>query len=247
MRDLHCHTNYCDGANTPREMAEAALKLGLDTLGFSGHSYTEFDTSWCMSIEGTQAYKKEIRSLADEYRGRLEILCGVEQDFYASFPPDGYDYVIGSVHYLRFGEDYVPVDENPAILAAAADRYCGGDIYALTEKYFETVSDVVGKTHADIIGHFDLICKFNEQHPLFDERHPRYVSAWKKAADELLLTGKPFEINTGAISRGYKTVPYPSPGIMEYLKTNGARFILTSDSHRTDTLCFGFSEWSPER
>ena len=37
-QDLHTHTTYCDGKNTPREMIEAAMAKGLLRIGFSGHS-----------------------------------------------------------------------------------------------------------------------------------------------------------------------------------------------------------------
>ena len=38
----HNHTTWCDGKNTPEEMAEAAWKLGFTDLGFSGHTYVDF-------------------------------------------------------------------------------------------------------------------------------------------------------------------------------------------------------------
>ena len=79
--------------------------------------------------------------------------------------------------------------------------------------------------------------------PLFDEEHPRYVRAWQAAAEKLLASGLPFEINTGAISRGYRSVPYPAPPILRYLGQRGARFLLSSDSHAPGTLCFGFESW----
>ena len=78
---------------------------------------------------------------------------------------------------------------------------------------------------------------------LFDESHPRYVAAWQKAADALLKTGKSFEINTGAISRGYRVTPYPSPDILAYLKARGAKLFLSSDSHAANTLCYQFDKW----
>ncbi|MBQ0005173.1 MAG: hypothetical protein KBS68_04840, partial [Clostridiales bacterium] len=92
-------------------------------------------------------------------------------------------------------------------------------------------------------GHFDLISKVNEKDHLFDEHHPRYVAAWQKAADKLLESGRPFEINTGAISRGYRTQPYPSLEMIEYLKERGASFVLASDSHNTETLCYDFDKY----
>ena len=67
-----------------------------------------------------------------------------------------------------------------------------------------------------------------------------------QAADALLTTGKPFEINTGAISRGYRTDAYPSREIRTYLKERGARFILSSDAHRKEHICFGFDRFRDE-
>lgn len=243
LRDLHIHTLYSDGKNTPEEVVLAAIEKGMTTVGFSDHSYTAFDESYCIKKENTDKYIREINALKEKYKGKIEILLGIEQDFYSSEPTNRFDYIIGSVHYLKIGDDYIPVDETGDILSAAAEKYFGGDIYALIEEYYRTVSRVAEKTGADIIGHFDLITKFNEDGALFDESHPRYVAAYRAAADRLIKSGKPFEINTGAVSRGYRTAPYPSAEITEYLKSRGARFILSSDSHSKDILCFGFDRY----
>jgi len=224
-------------------MAEAAAAAGLDHLGFSGHSHTAFDESWCMSLSGTEAYISEVRALREEYSGRLSIFCGVEQDLCSGASTSDYDYVIGSVHYLEAGGEYLPVDESVPHLRAAADRHFGGDIYALAEAYYDAVSRVPCIPGCSVIGHFDLITKFNEKEPLFDSSHPRYTSAWQGAAEKLLLSGLPFELNTGAISRGWRTEPYPSPEILRWLAGRGARFLLSSDSHAPDTLCYGFTDW----
>ena len=108
----------------------------------------------------------------ERYGDKIKILCGIEQDFYSEEPTEGYDYVIGSVHYLRAGEAYIPVDESPELLRAAAEKHFRGDLYALIEEYYRTLARVVEKTGADIIGHFDLIAKFNEGGALFDEAAP---------------------------------------------------------------------------
>ena len=239
--DLHVHTTFCDGANTPREMVEAALRKGLKRIGFSGHSHTAIDESYCMAF-GAEEYRREIARLKEEYRGKIDVLCGVEQDYYSDDTTDGYDFVIGSVHYIKAGETYIPVDDTAEKLSEGAELF-NGDVYALVEAYYATVADVVNKTNCDIIGHFDLITKFSERTPLFNTSHPRYVAAWQSAADALLRTGKVFEINTGAISRGYRTSPYPSAEICRYLASRGAVFRLSGDSHRADTLCFDFDQW----
>ena len=68
------------------------------------------------------------------------------------------------------------------------------------------------------------------------------LKAWQKAMDKLLPYNRPFEINTGAISRGYRTTPYPSKAQLEYIYKNGGKIILCSDAHNTDSLCCGYKE-----
>lgn len=240
MTDLHVHTTYSDGRSTPEEVVQAAIAKGMTTLGFSDHSYTHFDTAYCIPEEKIPAYRAEIEALKALYAGQIEILCGIEQDFYSEESTEGYDYVIGSVHYVKAGEKYLPVDESRQALLRAVREAFSGDFYALAEAYYQTVALVAEKLQPTIIGHFDLISKFNEDGKLFDETHPRYVAAWQAAADRLLKAEIPFEINTGAVSRGYRTAPYPAAPIREYLANRGARFLWSSDSHRADTLCFGF-------
>lgn len=244
--DFHLHTRYCDGIATPAAMAVAAVAGGLTALGFSGHSYTFFDESWCMSLSGTAEYRRAVAEVKETYASQLDILCGVEQDYYSAEPTAGYDYVIGSVHYLLRDGEYLPVDESPGHLRRAAEKHYGGDMLALAEDYFRTVAQVPEIPGCTVIGHFDLIAKFNEREPLFDEEDPRYAAAWQTSADRLLSSGLPFEINTGAIARGYRSVPYPAPNMLRYLGERGARFLLSSDSHRPDTLCYGFDDWRRE-
>ena len=241
--DLHTHTTYCDGGNTPEEMVRAALAAGLDTLGFSGHGYAPYDTDCCMSVEGAAAYRAEIAALRKKYAGQIRILCGVEQDYWSDESTAPYEYVIGSVHYVNRDNAMLCVDNTPEITQRAVKEHFGGDWYALAEAYFATVADVVEKTHCDIIGHFDLISKFNEKEHFFDERNPRYVAAWQAALERLLPYGVPFEINTGAISRGWRTQAYPTREMISYICDHGGRLLLSSDSHSDRTLCLGFEAY----
>ena len=53
----------------------------------------------------------------------------------------------------------------------------------------------------------------------------------------------PFELNTGAISRGYRTSPYPADDISEYIKNGGGRLVLSSDAHRAEDIAFAFERY----
>ena len=85
-----------------------------------------------------------------------------------------------------------------------------------------------------------MITKFNDDGDLFDINHPRYIAAWQKAANALINTPAVFEVNTGAIARGYKKEPYPEKSIIEYLKKNNVKLIFSSDCHNKDYLLCGY-------
>ena len=242
LSDFHSHTKYCDGKNTPGEMIGAAISRGMTAFGLSGHSYAPYDTDCCMTPEGTLQFRAEVERYKELCDGIIKIYCGIEQDIYAPAPELPFDYVIGSVHYVGDLEDPLPVDYKAELLKKQADERFGSDIYALCEAYFEAVSETVERTGCDIIGHFDLISKFNEGDPLFDSNNERYVNAWKRAADKLLKTGALFEINTGAMSRGYRTSPYPSEDMILYIAQKGGRFVLSSDAHSAEGIMYAFPE-----
>ena len=73
--NFHTHTTYCDGKESAESMIQAALQKGFTRLGFSGHCFNTFRPEdvkvWCMSPEGTEAYKQEIRALAKKYEGEV--------------------------------------------------------------------------------------------------------------------------------------------------------------------------------
>jgi len=267
--DLHMHTIYCDGKDTPEAMVQAAIAKGFSCIGFSGHSYVAFDPAAGMDPESLQAYVKEIRRLKEAYAGKIRIFCGIELDYHTLPEPeteddgtaiqkykDCFDYIIGSVHYIPLtsganaAEDpgkteaagFAAIDDTPQILMDAVRDHYHGDYYSAAEAYYQLEADVVNRTGCDIIGHFDLFSKFNQTYQLFDEHHPRYVKAWKQAADRLLLSGSVFEINTGGMSREWRNIPYPAPEMQAYIRRKGGRFILSSDSHCKETIGYHFHQ-----
>ena len=136
MFDLHMHTTWSDGKNTAEEMVQEAIRRGLETVGISDHSSGD---PCGMTLEGSVDYKAEIARLKEKYAGQIRVLCGLERDF-ISDDFGAYDYVIGSVHCLCAHGAYLPVDESAEDLKRAADRHCGGDLYALIEAYYASVA-----------------------------------------------------------------------------------------------------------
>ena len=242
VEDLHTHTTYCDGNDTPEDMVKEAIKKGLLTIGFSGHVYLRHGEDYCMSRENTKKYFEEIHSLKEKYKDQITILCGIEDDLYSVEDTSMFDYVIGSVHDIRVNGGYVTIDNTPEIFEQGVKKHFDGDFYTACEKYFESLPECMRQKKPDIIGHFDLVSKFNEKCNFFDENHPRYIKAWQKALDELLTFGIPFEINTGAMSRQWRTGPYPAKPMLEYIAKHGGKIIFNGDTHAKENLCYKHEE-----
>ena len=244
--NLHTHTTYCDGKESVESMIQAAIAKDFVRLGFSGHVFNDFRPEdqdiWCMSPERTQKYIEEVRMMAEKYKDKIDILCGIEQDFCSNVSTEGFDYVIGSVHYTEKDGKYYCVDESPEVLEKAIREGFSGDVYALTKRFFEMEAEVVKKTNATFIGHFDLVTKFNEGNRFFDPMDKRYRHAALEAMDALIETGRPFEINTGGMYRGFRTEAYPSIQLLKDLKERGGSILLSSDSHDGNSIGFQFAE-----
>lgn len=239
--DFHVHTTFCDGKNTPEEMVKAAIACGMTSLGFSVHSFTAFDQSYCIKYERMAEYIEEINRLKEAYRGSIRILCGIERDLYADEPTGRFDYTIGSLHYVKKNGVYYTVDESAETLKKAIRDGWQGSAVDFAKDYYAEISRV-GEVSPDIIGHLDLITKFDEIEPIFDVNDPAYIEAAKNAVDALLPLGVPFEINTGAISRGYRKTPYPAPFLLAYIIEKGGKVILSGDVHAASGLLCAFEE-----
>ena len=242
--DLHVHTEFCDGQATAEEMVRAAIDLGCPKIGFSTHAPLAYP-DYAMLPEREDEYRETVFALCDKYKDKIRVLCGLEVDLYSLPVTKPYDYIIGSCHSLSpVGADgrRFDVDGPYERLIGAIDTYFGGDAYAAAEDYFASVARL-GTLKPDIIGHFDLIRKFNKGGALFDETSPRYLAAARRAVDALLPLGVPFEVNTGAVARGYRETPYPAAPILAYILRNGGKVILTGDAHRPENLCYEFEKW----
>lgn len=244
--DYHVHSVYSDGKDDIESIILCAIEKGLREIGISDHSYTFFDESYCIKKEKTKDYVAEISALKKKYADRIKVLCGIELDVFSDIDVEDYDYVIGSAHYFKKGNEFYPIDESrEKFVKTVEDLFCG-DYCAACEEYFSMVEKFSQKEKVGIIGHFDLITKFNGDGALFGEENKKYVKAYTSAAKTLVGKGKIFEINTAAFRKGLRDDAYPAKKIRELIKSLGGKFVLSSDSHKKEDLTFGFSLYERE-
>lgn len=242
LQNLHTHTTYCDGIDTPEEMIQYAIDKGFDSLGFSGHSYMAYSSYSSITLENTENYKQEVRSLQEKYRNALEIFLGLEVDMYSDVDLIGYDYLIGSLHYLKMGDEYLGFDRSAKDVKQLIDARFDGDGMRFAKAYYEQVAKLPQYGNFDIIGHFDIITKNLDTIAFFDEYSRQYLGYAFDAMQELKGKIPFFEVNTGAIARGYRSVPYPSVAIAKEFKRLGFGAIISSDCHDGRMLDCGYHE-----
>lgn len=239
--DFHTHTHFSDGRGSIREMTEAALAKGMYAIGFSDHAPMPHEPKYPDRQSWIDDVADNVTLLKKEYEGRIEILAGIELDVNTDLDLSRLDYIIEGNHFIKAGDEFCPTDWSADHIRQAADKHFGGDIFGFFRKYYEEMC-TAGDRGPAIIGHFDVVAKFNEGECMFSESDPRYLDAALSCVEVLAKKDVIFEVNTGAIFRGYRTNPYPAIPILRRMRELGCPVILGGDCHRTDALCHNFDE-----
>ena len=242
-QNLHTHSTYCDGIDTLEDIVKEGILEDFDSIGFSSHAYTgfAFDDCGIESEEKVSEYIKEIADLKKKYQDRIKIYTGLElESKNDNIAVDKrLDYSIGSVHCFWFKDKVFSVDYTPEMFEEARD-YIGG-IRELIENYYNEIIRFASISNYDITGHIDLVTKFNEIKGWDFEKESWYRDIAIAALDCAIDNDKLIEVNTGAISRGYRTTPYPAPFLLERAKERNAHMILSSDCHNKKWLSYEFN------
>lgn len=242
-QNLHTHTVYCDGRDTPEELVKEALCLGFDSIGFSGHSYMSWNPDKSLTPEREALYKKDVLALKEKYKGIIDIYLGIEVEMYSlPLSLDEYDYTIGTVHYIKKDGALLPAFRSADVICSFINDYFGGDGMAYVGAFYETAAALGECGPFDIVGHFDLVTKHAERVTLFDTESKKYQNYALEALHAVAKTHKIFELNTGAIGRGYRTTPYLAPFLMRELRALGCGLVISSDCHDKQNLAVYYPE-----
>ena len=254
LSNAHTHTTYCDGQSTAEEQLTAAQKLGFHSLGFTGHAMQGFDWAYCMSAEKQLAYRAELRCMQDklaEWGLTPRVYVGLEQD---ALVPDeekannrvDFDYILGSTHYFPepLQGEWVAVDGSPELLKRYINVHFDGDALAMAKAYYAIHSAYIQKDQPDVIGHFDLVRKYAACIGL-DTASKAYRDVAIRALEKARAGCRLLEVNTGNIARGYDTLPYPAPFLLDAWHDMGGELTLTSDCHNAALLDCAFEQTIP--
>lgn len=239
LANYHTHTTYCDGKNTPEEIVLYAIEKGISSIGFSGHGYTPFDLRYCM--KDTIGYIEEISRLKNKYGKKIEIYCGVEEDAFSYVNRENFDYIIGSSHYFHVQDKYYPIDSNYDYFKKCLELF-DYDVITLAKTYYRTFVSYITDRKPDIVGHFDVITKFDEIDKQLFLNNTQYLKLAQEYIKIAAQSDVFFEVNTGAMARGVRKTPYLGESLLHILKTQGGKVILSSDCHSIELLNYYFDE-----
>lgn len=234
--NLHTHSTFSDGKSSLEENVRSALEKNMLSLGFSDHSFTPCDTSYCLPETRFGEYLAEIARLKEKYGDQIPLYAGLELDYYTEMDTSMLDYVIASVHYIVIDGVCHPIDHSLKQQQDCAAQAFGGDVLAMAQRYYDILTEHVKRTRPTLVGHFDVITKFG----FMPEESPAYRQMAVAALKEIIPVCPYIEMNTGAISRGVRSLPYPASYLLDTIRENGGEIVLSSDSHHRDNLicCF---------
>ncbi|MBD2872131.1 histidinol-phosphatase [Paenibacillus arenilitoris] len=229
--DLHTHHFRCGHADgSIEDYIVAGIDAGLQVIGISDHSpyfYHEEDQpspGIAMARSEFANYVNEVLRLKQKYEGRIEVLLGMESDFFPEYAESyrkayvgvPFDYLIGSVHQVG------------GVSIFNRNRWKGLDeARQLGEKksYYELISESARSGMFDILGHIDAMKGY---YPAFSAipAHEHIDETLRVIAEN----GVSIEINT---SGGTKDVGgwYPSDEILERALHYGVNVTFGSDAH----------------
>lgn len=254
--DYHTHTLYSNhGKGHPREMAAYAVEKGLLALGFSEHFPLPEEViepsggGANMHWDQIDLYTKEVREAQEEFEGKIKILLGYEVDYLpsvddqmranlAKYPAD---YWVGSIHivdHFRSNHESWLVDYSPEVFEEGMEEIGGPQ--AVYTRYYELIREFATKYNHRIVGHLDMIKKFNVNKRYFDTDSEDYLSQVEATLDVLKATGKIVEINTAGAFKDIGEI-YPSDKILQMLLHRRLPVCLSSDAHRPDHVARDFS------
>lgn len=218
----------------------AAIRRGFTHYGLSEHCPRDFPEHLYpdeleLGTSGLQQrfddYMAEARRLQIKYDGQIELLVGFETE---RLPSDGWarrmqelrtryqaDFIVGSVHDVEGHW----IDFNPETTAKAAEAV--GGLEALQCKYFAALTELVVTLKPEIVGHLDLVRKFDGPGAHFG---PAAIKAATTTLEAVRSVGAVLDVNPGAARRGYSPV-YPLPKLLNLAQQMNVGVTLGDDGH----------------
>lgn len=247
------HSFHGDGEGEVREIAQAAVQKGLVAFGFTEHfdrppSIQFLPTGETDFLTGrgawTAPYVEAVQQVQFEFADSLPIRLGTEVEYIReaeqwtrnALSEWRFEYLVGSVHYMRYGEHDICIDCSRGRVQEALKR--AGSPEQLQLDYYEHVRELIEWNLVRIVGHLDLI----KIHLSPSEANPtKAIRAKVEAVLESMLEGDvALDVNAAGLRKPFREI-YPAAWILERAARIGVAVTLGDDSHAPDQVGLGNS------
>ncbi len=241
MYDNHIHSTFStDSKMNAEDACIKAVEIGLKGIVFTDHvdyDYPDFDDSFYIDFN---KYFEAFKVLKAKWRGRLDVLIGVEMGFQPHVVDEinqvlteyPFDFVINSVHIIDRMDPYTKT------------FFRGRSQHDSYERYLqEILVSVNAYDNYDIIGHIGYAARYGD----FDDKPLRYAD-YRDTLDEILKAvvskGKGIEINTSGLRSDLQQTIPGYDIFQRYYELGGELITMGSDSHISEHLGHSFREAS---
>ena len=252
LTDYHVHLRPDEDDTPPeryftianaRTYRDTAAERGIAELGVSEHVHRFHQA---LDVWGHPFWRASARDDLDAYcafvREETDLRLGIEADFVPGredrmaslLEAREWDYVVGSVHFLR--------DEAVDMRGSDWDIWRSENPDAVWKRYFETLGEAARTGMFDILAHPDLVKVWGRGAPMPDGDLRRF---YELAMDGIAESDVAVEVSTAGLRKPVGEI-YPARSFLELCLEAGRPVALSSDAHVPDDLGHGYGhavEW----
>jgi histidinol-phosphatase (PHP family) len=220
LTDFHVHLRPDDTAATAERYftpanaeryRDVAGERGIGVLGVSEHVH-RFEQA--LGVWKHPFWRETARDDLDDYcafvREQTDLLLGIEADFVPGaedrmanlLDEREWDYVIGSVHFLR---------DRAVDMRGEWDVWTHADPEKVWRRYFETLGEAARSGMFDILAHPDLVKVWGRDAPRPDGDLRRFYDL---AMDGIAESDVAIEVSTAGLRKPAGEI-YPAPAFLE--------------------------------
>ncbi|MCM3715011.1 histidinol-phosphatase HisJ [Halalkalibacter oceani] len=261
VHDGHVHSPLCPHGTKDDfvDYCEKAIALGIEGISFTEHAPlpASFDDPTPQQDSGMNPadlprYIEHIQLVKREYKGRLNILLGLEVDYIEGFEKETADFLnevgpllddsILSVHFLHLRDRYLCLDYSPDVFQSAVDLL--GSTAKVHEHYYQTVFASIkadlGRYKPKRIGHMTLARKFQKRFPAPDSQ--LFAKEITRILTAIQQKGYQLDYNGAGCLKPLCREPYPYASIIEEAVRLKIPLVYGSDAHSANGLLSGYDQ-----